>query len=131
VRYSFDPDAPSQIVVSDLKGSKFLAVPRSGQLDAEAERDALRTECRKLEQFSAYARARYSELRSKFVPKRRPVLVDPEALEVGRKRADAKKNLASERARSFAVITKEEEADFAKRLALADKWFEENPLEFM
>jgi hypothetical protein len=131
VRYSFDPDAPSQIVVSDLKGSKFLAVPRSGQLDAEAERDALRTECRKLEQFSAYARARYSELRSKFVPKRRPVLVDPEALEVGRKRADAKKNLASERARSVAAETDKEKAELAHRRARADEFFERNALDFV
>ena len=96
-----DPADPSAIVVQDVKGERFFGVPLVHDVPAVADHDALCLGAKETAAFNRVAKARYSELAAKWVPKGRPVIVDAQARETARNmeaarasgRAQFKRNL--------------------------------------
>jgi hypothetical protein len=87
---SFDPDDRSAIVVQDLKGERFLGVPLIPDVPAIADRETLSLAAKDVAAFNRVAKARYSELAAKWLPKGRPVLVDAQARETARQMQEAR-----------------------------------------
>jgi hypothetical protein len=89
---SFNPDDPSAIVVQDLKGERFFGVPLVPDVPAVADSETLSLAAKEAAGFSRVAKARYSELATKYLPKGRPVIVDAQARETARHREAAMVN---------------------------------------
>jgi hypothetical protein len=87
---SFDPDDPSQIVVQDLKGERFIGVPLVPDVPAIADSEALSLGAKEAASANRMAKARYSELKSNWLPKGRPVIVDAQAHQTARNMEKAK-----------------------------------------
>ena len=87
---SFDPSDPSAIVVQDQKGERFFGVPLVPDVPAIADTETLSLGAKETAAFNRVAKARYSELAAKWLPKGRPVAADAQARETARKMADAR-----------------------------------------
>lgn len=81
---SFDPSDPSAIVVQDMKGERFFGVPLVPDVPAVADTEALSLGAKETAAFNRVAKARYSELASKWEQKGRPVIIDAQARETAR-----------------------------------------------
>jgi hypothetical protein len=121
---SFDPSDTSTIVVQDLKGERFFGVPLVPDVSANADTDALSLGAKETAAFNRVAKARYSELAAKWLPKGRPLIVDAEAREKARKMAEARAAGRTQFNRN-STAPKGPEYDPALReesIARADKW---------
>lgn len=131
---SFDPDDPSSLVVQDMKGERFIGVPLVPDVPAIADPETLSLAAKETACFNRVAKARYSELAAKWLPKGRPVIIDAQARETVRARevakADGKEQFKRNNGRQ-GISVEEREADFEERKQRASKWEVEHFLDFV
>jgi hypothetical protein len=87
---SFDPDDPSALVVQDMKGERFIGVPRVADVPALADSETLSLASKETAAFNRVAKARYSQLAAKWRPKGRPVIADAQSRERARNMREAR-----------------------------------------
>ena len=130
---SFDPDDPAQIVVQDLKGERFIGVPLVPDVPADADSETLSSGAMETAACNRIAKARYSELKAKWLPKGRPVIVDAQARETARNKEVARASGREQFNRNNGqdrISKREQEADFEERKRAADEYEVNHYLEF-
>ena len=131
---SFDPDDPSQIVVQDLKGERFIGVPLVPDVPAVADTELLALGAKEAAACNRLAKARYSELAAKWLPKGRPVIVDAQARETARNMEAARASGREQFKRSMGlreISAEERKADLAERERQAYQWELDNYLQLI
>jgi len=127
---SFDPDDPSQIVVQDLKGERFIGVPLVPDVAADADSEAISLGAKEAAACNRVAKARYSELAAGWLPKGRPVIVDAQARETARNMEVARASGREQFKRKSSPPEIDPE-DMRRRIEAADRWELEHFLEFV
>ena len=131
---SFNPRDPSAIVVQDVKGERFLGVPLVPDVPAVADSDSLSLGAKETAAFNRVAKARYSELAAKLIPKGRPSIIDAQARETARSMEAARASGRDQFKRDNGlqrISAEEEKADFAERERRASEWEVKNYLELV
>lgn len=131
---SFDPDDPSVIVVQDLKGEIFLGVPLVPDVPALADPETLTLGSKETAAFNRVAKARYSQLAAKWLPKGRPVIADAEAREKARNMEAARASCREQfkrRAGLEVMSVEEKEAEWKERVRHSSEWEVENFLKLV
>jgi hypothetical protein len=134
MRASFDPDDPSAIVVQDMKAEIFIGVPRVADVPADADPETLSLGAKETAAFNRVAKARYSKLDAKWLPKGRPVIMDAQARETARNMEEAKtagREQFKRRAGLEEMPSEAKEAELKERVRLADEWEVRNYLQLV
>ena len=127
---SFDPDDPSTIVVQDVKGERFIGVPRVADVPGVADRETLSLASKETAACNHVAKARYSQLAAKWLPKGRPVIADAQALEKARRMGEARAAGRKQFNRKSSADEVDPE-DMRKRIESADRWELDHFLDFV
>ena len=102
----FDPEGDETLCVTDLKKEHVWTLRKETRPQACNDVDLLSDASAQTANANRRGRARYSELRARFVPPSRALLADPAALEFGREMAHAgaaARNAAKEKRRLLAL----------------------------
>jgi hypothetical protein len=127
---SFDLSDPSAIVVQDIKGERFLGVPLVPDAPAIAAPETLSLGAKEAAAFNRVARARYSELAAKWLPRGRPVIIDVAAREQARN-MEAARTVGRELYKQDSTPRPcPDPSDLAEREARCNQWELEHFLEF-
>ncbi|MEI7733477.1 MAG: hypothetical protein WCO56_28155 [Verrucomicrobiota bacterium] len=87
----FDPSSPSELCITDMKKENPMVIPRSISIPAyDATSEQMEAASKSVSDHTKYPRARYSELKPKYMPPARAVTVDAATLERARQMDEQK-----------------------------------------
>jgi hypothetical protein len=105
--------------VQDLKGERFIGVPQVLDVPAAADAETISLGSKETASFNRVAKARYSQLEAKWLPKGRPAIVDAQTRERARSMEAARAGGREQFKRKSSADEVDPE-EFNRRLAAAD-----------